>query len=274
MPVISKISVQQKQKDRYNIFIDDGKGEKYAFSVDEDVLIKYQLKKGMELDDFFMTEIFFQDDIRKAYSQAIQYLAIRMRSELEVRRFLEKKGIDLSIINEVIHKLYHHKFINDQEFALAYVRTQVNTSDKGPIVIQQELKEKGIIDPISEIALGEYPYQVQLEKATQLAHKYSQKNTKDSTKAVKQKLEQMLFRKGYSFDMIQEAISSLDIENDSSDEMEALRKHGAKLKSKYQGYSSFEFSQKMKQALYRKGFPLDLIEQYLSEIEDHDDFAE
>lgn len=49
MPVITKITAQKKLKDRYNIFTDAGDGEKYAFSVDEDVLIKHQLKKGWNL---------------------------------------------------------------------------------------------------------------------------------------------------------------------------------------------------------------------------------
>ena len=53
MPIITKITTQKKNKERYNIFMDEGKGEQYAFSVDEAVLIKYQLKKGMELMTFF-----------------------------------------------------------------------------------------------------------------------------------------------------------------------------------------------------------------------------
>lgn len=146
MQVITKITMQKKLKDRYNIFTDDGSGEKYAFSVDEDVLIKYQLKKGMELDDFAVTEIFFQDDIRKAYSQAVQYLAFRMRSELEIREHLAKKEIAEPIINEVVHKLNSLQFLNDQGFSLAYVRTQMNTSDKGTILIEQELKKKGLVN--------------------------------------------------------------------------------------------------------------------------------
>ncbi len=44
MPNITKITTQKKRKDRYNIFVD----EKYAFSVDEEVLLKFHLKKGMD----------------------------------------------------------------------------------------------------------------------------------------------------------------------------------------------------------------------------------
>ncbi|WP_147535598.1 recombination regulator RecX [Bacillus marasmi] len=268
MPVITKITAQQKLKDRYNIFIDDGKGEKYGFSVDEDVLIKYQLKKGMELDDFTVTEIFYQDDIRKAYSQAVQYLAARMRSEAEVRKHLLKKEIQEEIINEVIHKLYQYKFLDDQEFAIAYVRTQMNTTDKGVVVITQELKEKGIAEFKVETALREYPYEKQLAKACNLAEKFLQKKSHESLKASKQKLEQLLIRKGYPFEIIHEALCSVEFEEDTFQELQALQKQGDKLISKYRKYEGYEFRQKMKQALYRKGFPLELIDQYLAELSD------
>lgn len=268
MPVITKITVQKKQKDRYNIFTDEGNGEKYAFSVDEDVLIKFQLKKGMELDDFAVTEIFFQDDIRKAYNQAIHYLASRMRSEEEVRQYLRKKEVDEPIVNEVIHKLRHYQFLNDQEFALAYVRTQMNTSDKGTTLIRQELKEKGISDSMIENALLEYPYEFQLEKAITLSNKFVQKNNMDSARIVKQKLEQMLGRKGFPFEIIRQTIESIDLSGNEDKEMKALRKQGEKLLTKYKQYPEYEFSQKIKQTLYRKGFSIDQIDQFLSEIKD------
>lgn len=268
MPVITKITVQQKQKDRYNIFIDDGNGEKYGFSVDEDVLIKYQLKKGMELDDFTVTEIFYQDDIRKAYSKAVQYLATRMRSEAEVRQYLLKKEVAQPVINEVIHKLYHYKFLDDQEFAIAFVRTQMNTTDKGVVVIEQELKEKGIAAPRIATAMLEYPFERQLEKANELTEKFFKKMQNESLKASMQKLEQLLIRKGYSFDIIHEVIGTVEIVEDTDQEMRALQKQAEKLLSKYRKYEGYEFHQKMKQALYRKGFPLTLIDQYLFELAD------
>ncbi|MGV3466194.1 MAG: recombination regulator RecX, partial [Heyndrickxia sp.] len=45
MPIITKITVQKNLSDRYNIYLD----EEYAFSVDEDVLTRFQLRKGKEL---------------------------------------------------------------------------------------------------------------------------------------------------------------------------------------------------------------------------------
>lgn len=57
MPFITKISTQKKNTERFNIFLDD----KYAFSVDADVLVKFELKKGKELDDLDIIEIQYGD---------------------------------------------------------------------------------------------------------------------------------------------------------------------------------------------------------------------
>ncbi|MBU8880592.1 recombination regulator RecX [Bacillus sp. FJAT-29790] len=268
MPIITKITVQQKKRDRYNIFTDDGNGEKYAFSVDEDVLIKHQLKKGMELDEFSLTEIDYQDSIRKAYNMAIQYLSRRMRSEAEVRNNLREKEIDDVIIQEVIHKLYEYSFLNDEEFAIAYVRTQMNTTDKGSGLIRKELKEKGISENLIDQAMKEYPDEEEFNKALAMCEKYVQKNTRDSSRGMKQKLEQMLKRKGFQFGTIQAAIAETEMEKAEDDEMSALRSHAEKAHRKFSVLTDFEYEQKMKLTLFRKGFSMELIDQILHEFKD------
>lgn len=268
MPIITKITVQQKKNDRYNIFMDDGKGERYAFSVDEDVLIKHQLKKGMEVDEFSLTEIAYQDDIRKAYNTAIQYLSRRMRSEHEVRKHLEGKDIDGVIIQEVIHKLYEYSFLNDEEFAHAYVRTQINTTGKGSGLIRGELREKGIAENLIEMALQAFPFEEELISALKLCEKFVRKNTRDSSRIVKQKLEQMLARKGFSAGIIQAAIADTEFEKAEDEELTALRTHAEKAHRKFSMLPDFEYRQKMKQTLYRKGFPLELIDQMIEELKE------
>lgn len=62
MPFITKISTQKKNTERFNIFLD----EKYAFSVDADVLVRFDLKKGKELDELDILEIQYGDDVQKS----------------------------------------------------------------------------------------------------------------------------------------------------------------------------------------------------------------
>ena len=268
MPVISKITAQKHNKDRYSIFIESGRGEEYAFSVDEDVLIKYQLKKGMELDDSGISDILFQDNIRKAYNLGIHHLSSRMRSEGEVRSYLKKKEVPELILEEAIRKLYEYNFLDDQAFADAYVRTQMNTSEKGPTVIARELKEKDVPPAVIEQALAGFEAENQLEKAIQLGLKYANKNKKDSTRILRKKLEQLLMRKGYPGSVIQVAMEEILTEKPEDEELEALVYQAERLLRKHSGLSGRELQYKMKQGLYQKGFPLDEIERYLSTIEE------
>ena len=264
MSTITKITVQKKKSDRYNIFLD----EKYAFSVDEDVLIKHQLKKGMEIDEFFLSEISYQDDIRKSYNLAIQYLSRRMRSEGEMRKHLKEKEVDESIIQEVIHKLYEYSFLNDEEFAVAFVRTAMNTTDKGTGTIRRELREKGIMDALIDSALTEYPFEKERDRAIKLCEKFVQKNTRDSSIVMKQKLEQLLIRKGFPFSTIQAAIAEIQMDKAEDEEMHALRTQAEKAHRKYGKLAGYEYEQKMKQTLFRKGFAFELIEQVLDEFKE------
>ena len=261
MPIITKITTQIKRTDRYNIFID----EKYACSVDEGVLLKFKLQKGKEIDALVLSQIQYHDEIQKAYSTALGHLSYRMRSEAEVRLFLRKKEIEEPLINEVIHKLYRFNYLNDLDFAKAYVRTHVSGGNKGPITLQLELKEKGIQDKLIQEALLGYPFDVQVEHAKHLAEKSIKKEKNISERALKQKLEQMLSRKGFSRDCIVMALDDVEMDKNDEEEWDSLCYHAEKIVRRYRAYEGFQFQQKVKQALFRKGFPLELIDRYLAE---------
>lgn len=263
MATITKISIQQKNKDRFNIFLD----EKYAFSVDADVLIKHELKKGMEIDEVFLSEIVYDDEIRKAYNSAIHYLARRMRSEYEVRSYLLEKEYGEAIINEVIIKLYNYRFLDDTAFATSFVNTLINTTDKGPLIVRRELEEKGINKNIIEQVMPLFDEDTQLTKAITIGQKYANKNKKDAKLILKQKVEQFLLRKGYSSSIMKEAIGEISIEKDDKEQYQLCFAQAKKLGFKYRAYEGYEWEQKVKQALYRKGFPLEIIDEVIKNKE-------
>jgi regulatory protein len=83
---------------------------------------------------------------------------------------------------------------------------------------------------------------------------------------MKQKLEQILNRKGYPFGTIQAAIAETEMEKAEDAELAALRKHAEKAHRKYANLVGYEYEQKMKQTLFRKGFALELIDQVIEEL--------
>ncbi|WP_273129242.1 recombination regulator RecX [Bacillus weihaiensis] len=265
MPIITKITAQKQTTDRLNIFLDDGSGEKYAFSVDQDILIKYNLQKGKELDDLEIMDIQYGDLIKKAYNKALEFLSYRMRSIKEVKDYLLKKEYEEVVCLEVIGKLQEYKYVNDLEFAEAYVRTQWQTNGKGPSVIKRELREKGVHPNFIEEALEPYNQEAQVEEAIGHANKVLKKNHKLSTVQLQQKTEQYLIRKGFPFGIVSIVLEEVNINQDESEEWSALEKHAEKAKRKYQSEEPYVFKMKMKQFLYRKGFPLELIDKYLEQ---------
>nr|WP_249308785.1 recombination regulator RecX [Lederbergia citrea] len=263
VPIITKITTQKNATDRYNIFLD----EKFAFGVDEEVFIRFQLGKGKELTELEIFQIQYEDEIRKALNAAIHYLSFRMRSESEIRAYLKKKEWEEPVIQAVLLKLNERNYIDDLEFASAFVRTQVNGGKKGPGTIKQELKQKGVEEQYIEQALNEYSEELQVDHATQLGNKLAKQNSKLSERFLKQKIEQALMIKGFPFSVISIAMEEIEYEKEDDDEWQAMLVQGEKAHRRYKSFSGYEYKQKMKQALFRKGFAIELIDRFLLEKE-------
>jgi regulatory protein len=266
MPIITKVTTQAKNKERYNIYLDYGQGEEFGFSVDEYVFVKFQLKKGKELDELDLAEIQYADEVKKAYNLALNYLSYRMRSKREIYTYLKSKNTGDAVIQEIIHKLDEQRYLDDLEFAKAYTRTQINTTIKGPKLIRQELKEKGVSEEQINISLLDFSSEEQLQTALTIAEKVKGKNGKLSAAALKQKIEQTLQQKGYDFSIIQQLFQVWTLEKEDEEEWEALKYQGLKAHRRYEKYSGWEYERRMKQALYRKGFSIEQIERLLEEL--------
>ncbi|WP_345242956.1 recombination regulator RecX [Pontibacillus salipaludis] len=266
MPKITKITTQKKNTQRYNIFLDRGEGEAYAFSVDEEILIEYMLRKGKELDEPTIEVLVEKDGYHKAYSLALNYLSYRMRSVKEMRTYMREKEYDEDKIDYVVDRLVKEGLLNDQEFAVALVRTRLHTSSKGPMLVKKELIEKGLTANEAEDALQHYPYEDQVEKASKWVEKKLRLDGKKSFKQQIQKVQQTLMQKGFPQDVIKVAMEDVKEEKDNDAEWEAVVHQGEKALRKYASKAEgYELKHKIKGALYRKGFPFELIEQFLEE---------
>lgn len=87
----------------------------------------------------------------------------------EIRNYLIKKEQDPTHIEEALNRLEEQGYIDDAAFAGAFVRTKVNTTSKGPLVIRKELQEKGIAGAAADQAMTYYTFEKELEKAVKLA---------------------------------------------------------------------------------------------------------
>lgn len=85
---------------------------------------------------------------------------------------------------------------------------------------------------------------------------------------MKQKIQDVLLRKGYSFTIVSEVFEKIQLERQDNEWQDLIEIQGDKLWRKYSAkFSGSELHMKMKQALYQKGFPMDVIGQYIEQKE-------
>ncbi|WP_085993167.1 recombination regulator RecX [Oceanobacillus senegalensis] len=267
MRKITRITTQKKRKDRYNIYLSEGQTEVYGFSVDEAILVEFQLRKGLELDDSLIETLIEKDTIQKSYSLAINYLSYRMRTKKEMNDYLVKKEVEPDHIDIIIERLIKEKLLDDKLFAEMFVRTRMNTSYKGPLLIKKELMDKGVASLIASHAVEEYPYEVQYEKISKLIEKKLQKSNKDSFQKQIQKIQANILQKGFNQAIITDVLSEMKEEKNEDMEWEAVVYQGDKLLRKHaRKHEGYMLKNKLKEGLYRKGFTMELINRYLDEF--------
>lgn len=135
-------------------------------------MIKYRLAKGLELDEEMIEHLQQADLLSKAYNKALDHLSYQLRTKKEIKIYLTKLEVPENDQNQIISKLVELNLLDDLAYAKSYVRTAANTTDKGPFVIAQKLKQKGVAEEFINEALIEFSFEQQVQTALKLAEKF------------------------------------------------------------------------------------------------------
>ncbi len=210
MPRITKIESQKKNPKRRSIFLD---GE-FAFGLDEEVLYKYGLKIGEELDQKKIDQILESEVKKESKDAALKFLSYRMRSEKEVRDKLKKKEFANDLIDEVIKDLKRINLIDDSNFASTFVRDKISNKPQGKILLKQELWKKGIKDETIEKVLQEYfeDEEEELNLAKNLLEKRKKRYENLDKNMAKRRMMSFLLRRGFSYEIVKQVLKIKDVE--------------------------------------------------------------
>ncbi|WP_445613557.1 recombination regulator RecX [Geobacillus sp. YF-1] len=261
MGTIIEIAPTKGNGERFWLVIDRAEEPPLKLTVDQDVLLQFRLKKGMAVDEALLREIIAADGVKKAYQQALYFLARRMRSEQEIIRHLRKKGVADAVAEQVLNKLRAERYVDDEAFARAYVCTQKKAA-KGPLLIRAELERLGVPTDLIEQSLAEYSWEEQLHGARALFEKAKRQRRAESARAFSERVRQQLGRKGFPHEVIAAVLEEGSGQTDEQ-EWEALVVQAEKAHRRYAQHPRPLYEQKMRQALYRKGFSLPLIDEWL-----------
>ncbi len=194
---ITKIEPQKKNKDRMSIYIN----EEFAFGVHKDIVFKFNLENGKEMDIDFIEKIIKTEEQNKANNYALKLLSYRPRSEKEIIDKMKRKGYGEEVIKGTINYLGNFGYINDKDFATEF--TKVKAGKFGRNRIKLELTRKGIDEKIiDEIIESEFNEEIEYSNALEIAKKKIKSYKDDDRNAIYRKLGSYLQRRGYSYDIV------------------------------------------------------------------------
>src|SRR5690606_16899432 len=108
------------------------------------------------------------------------------------------------IIEKIIERLIDQKLLDDHEFAEMFIRTRINTSTKGPKMIEQELLQKGVSPVIITEKIRMYTAEMQFDKIYKFMEKKLNQSSRHSFRQRMEQIKLKLLQKGFSRGIIEE----------------------------------------------------------------------
>jgi len=147
--------------------------------------------------------------VQEALQKLSRYCVYQDRCHQEVERKLKDMNMIPEARAKIISELINHDFLNEERFALNYVRGKFNQKGYGRIRLRRELKRRKITEylikkAIKQINEGEY-----LDKLAKLALKKFKALEKNQSWSSKNKLKNHLIYKGFEIELIMDEINSL-----------------------------------------------------------------
>jgi regulatory protein len=204
--LITKLERQKKRRHRVSVYLDGD----FAFGCNDEVIYRFGLHKGMELDEGKRKEVEQYDQRVQAKLAAERLVGLRMRSEQELRKRLKEKEISEEIIDETVETFTRVGLLNDRAFAEAFVRDRLRLRPRAASLLRRELRSRGIaadiIDAVLSAQFGETDEDTLIRS---MAEHYVKTHPRLEPLVIKRRLAGFLQRKGFSSSLVYRTIKAL-----------------------------------------------------------------
>jgi regulatory protein len=206
---VTAITGQVRDPERVSVFIDGV----FAIGLARDVADAFGLHKDQVLDEAQLADLLARNQLHRATTSALNFLAYRPRSEGEIRRKLQQGAYPQGTIEQVLERLREWRYVDDEDFARRWIENRNANRPRGERLLAQELKAKGIDSDIMAEALEEAGID-EGAGALSLARQRA-RQLRDLEPAVRERrLTGFLARRGYGFDVIRATLETLDTEDE------------------------------------------------------------
>ena len=195
---ITALKVQTRNPNRVNVYVDD----QFAFGLA--AIAAGWLQVGQTLSDEKIAGLQAADEHETAYERALRYLGSGLRTEAEIRRKLQAKGLPPEHIQPVVERLQRAGLVDDQAYARAWVESRETHRPKGKRAVRAELRRKGILPEAAQAAVEtideeQSAERAALDRAARLAHL--------SWPEFRAKLGGFLLRRGFAYSTAHAAVA-------------------------------------------------------------------
>ena len=181
-------------------------------TVELDVLSVTQnrLCEGDDIDEALLAELKLQTEHQKARKAASRLLSTRMKTEKQLHQWLLSKGYSEAATQRALEDVKSWGYINDAEYAKAFIEYRLAASKKSWKAILWELRREGVSSDHIDQALENMEPD---EDARALAVSARILGTKRDERSL-EKLKNALLRYGFPWDSVYAALNHYRDEDD------------------------------------------------------------
>lgn len=158
-PVILRLEADPRDADRVIVTIgpaDAGPSLAHTLGLHIAVVAREALRVGLPCPPAREAALRAGDQFQQHYTRALAFLAVRPRSEAEVRRRLREKAVPPDDIDAVVARLQRAGYLDDREFARYWITERARSSPRGARLLRGELRNKGVAPAIIDAALAAF----------------------------------------------------------------------------------------------------------------------
>lgn len=200
--------IVSKDDEKATVIFDNGE----KLILHKDVLYQSGLRKGDEVSSDRFEFLNSQETLYLIKQKAFRLLQRRIHTSRELNIKLRQKFSDDSLIKKCLTELEQKGFINDREFALAFITEKQKSKKWSRTKLKSELVKRGVnSEVISDVLNQTFNSELEIQSAEELAEKkLKQILKKESDKRkVFQKIMMFLQSRGYDYEMSSDVVRKI-----------------------------------------------------------------
>lgn len=197
MPKITKLSIQERNSERVNVFLD---GE-FAFGLSK--IIAVELRRDQDLTQVEIENLQRRDGQEETRRKVTRLIGRRPRSIEEIRRYLRKRNTPEETAETVIEGLVSRGMLDDLKFAEAWIENRNTFRPRSAYALRSELLKRGVKRSTITLALEGFDERSAAEKAARIAARKYQSSDR------RKRIVAYLARRGFPYSMVNAVVAEL-----------------------------------------------------------------